>query len=123
MDELQKLISDNSVSILSFLFGGGSFYGYWIERKKRKLDEKILGADALKSMQDGYDKFTQHAMQQYEELRVDLLEVKKKLNNVTLQLTEEQGKYILLKSAYDKLKISYDMLKRNFDNYKKENNS
>ena len=50
--DIQQLLTDNIVSIITTLFGGGSFYAYYIEKGKRKIEQKQLGADALKTMQD-----------------------------------------------------------------------
>lgn len=121
--EIKELIADNLISILGCIFGGGSFYGFWIERKKRKIEEKQLGADAIKTMQEAYDRFTEDALNQYQELKIEISGLKIELKTVTDNLLTEQDKYLILKAAYAKLKLSYNTLKRNFDNYKKNNRS
>ena len=68
--DIQQLLADNIVSIITTLFGGGSFYAFWVEKGKRKIEQKQLGADALKTMQDAYDKFTEDSLKHYEELSV-----------------------------------------------------
>lgn len=119
--DIQQLLTDNIVSIITTLFGGGSFYAYYVEKGKRKIEQKQLGADALKSMQDAYDKFTADALKHYEELSVEVENLKKKLTLVTSQLETEKQNYSTLKTAHDKLKIAYDNLKKEFENYKSKN--
>ena len=113
--EVKKFILVNLITFIGYLIGGGSFYGYFLERKKRTIEEKQIGADALKTMQEGYDKFTANAMEQYDTLRKEVSDLKKKLTDVSTELDEEKGKY-------NKLKNAYDSLKREFDNYKKKHN-
>ena len=112
---------DNLISIITTLFGGGSFYAYWTEKGKRRIEQKQLGADALKTMQDAYDKFTADSLKHYEELSAEVADLKKKLTLVTSQLETEKQNYSTLKTAHDKLKIAYDTLKKEFENYKNKN--
>ena len=116
--DIQQLLTDNIVSIITTLFGGGSFYAYWTEKGKRRIEQKQLGADALKTMQDAYDKFTADSLKHYEELSAEVADLKKKLTLVTSQLETEKQNYSTLKTAHDKLKIAYDTLKKEFENYK-----
>ena len=74
--DIQQLLTDNIVSIITTLFGGGSFYAYYIEKGKRKIEEKQLSSDALKSMQDAYDKFTADSLKHYEELSAEVADLK-----------------------------------------------
>ena len=76
---IQQFLADNILSIITTLFGGGSFYAYYVERNKRKIEEKQLSSDALKSMQDAYDKFTEDSLKRYEELSTEVQDLKKKL--------------------------------------------
>jgi chromosome segregation ATPase len=115
MAEIKTYILENLTTLLGYIIGGGSFYGYFLERKKRTIEEKQISADALKTMQEGYDKFTANAMEQYDTLRKEVSDLKKKLTDVSTELDEEKGKY-------NKLKNAYDSLKREFDNYKKKHN-
>ena len=110
----------NIFEIITLVFGGGSFWAYVTERKKRKIEEKQLASDALKTMQDAYDRFTEDSKTKYEELSLEISELKKKLTNVTSQLQEEKSKYTSLKNSYEKLKRSYDSLKGEFDAYKEK---
>ena len=117
---IQQLLTDNILSIITTLFGGGSFYAYYIERNKRKIEEKQLSSDALKSMQDAYDKFTEDSLKKYSELSQEVEELKQKLLTVTYHLDKEKQNYINLKLEHDNLKISYNKLKKDFDEYKKK---
>ena len=118
--EVKQFLMDNFVSILTTLFGGGSFYAYYIERNKRRIEERQLSSDALKSMQDAYDKFTEDSLKRYSELSEEVEKLKEKLLTVTSQLDKEKQNYISLKLEHDNLKISYNKLKKDFDEYKKK---
>ena len=118
--DIQQLLTDNIVSIITTLFGGGSFYAYYVEKNKRKIEEKQLSSDALKSMQDAYDKFTEDSLKRYSELSEEVEKLKEKLLTVTSQLDKEKQNYISLKLEHDNLKISYNKLKKDFDEYKKK---
>lgn len=117
---IQQLLADNILSIITTLFGGGSFYAYYVEKNKRKIEEKQLSSDALKSMQDAYDKFTEDSLKRYSELSEEVEKLKEKLLTVTSQLDKEKQNYINLKLEHDNLKISYNKLKKDFDEYKKK---
>lgn len=117
---IQQLLTDNVISIITTLFGGGSFYAYYVERNKRRIEEKQLSSDALKSMQDAYDKFTEDSLKRYSELSEEVEKLKEKLLTVTSQLDKEKQNYISLKLEHDNLKISYNKLKKDFDEYKKK---
>ena len=118
--DIQQLLTDNIVSIITTLFGGGSFYAYYIEKGKRKIENKQLGADALKTMQDAYDKFTEDSLKRYEDLSSEVQELKKNLNDVTTQLNTERQNYEVLREEHDNLKVSYNKLKKDFDDYKEK---
>ena len=117
---IQQLLADNIVSVITTIFGGGSFYAYYVEKNKRKIEEKQLSSDALKSMQDAYDKFTEDSLKRYEDLSEEVEKLKEKLLTVTSQLDKEKQNYINLKLEHDNLKISYNKLKKDFDEYKKK---
>ena len=117
---IQQLLADNILSIITTLFGGGSFYAYYTEKNKRKIEERQLSSDALKSMQDAYDKFTEDSLKHYEELSAEVQNLKKKLTEVTTQLSREKQNYATLRKEHDNLKISYSKLKKDFDEYKKK---
>lgn len=119
--ELKQLILDNIFTILSSLFGGGSFLAYFFERNKRKNEDAQGAADALTKMQEAYDKFTQDSLRTYEELRGEVTTLKENVKVLTENLRQEQEKYNVLKNSYEKLKNSYDSLKKNFDEYKRNN--
>ena len=117
---IQQLLADNILSIITTLFGGGSFYAYYVEKNKRKIEEKQLSSDALKSMQDAYDKFTEDSLKRYSELSEEVEKLKEKLLTVTSQLDKEKQNYINLKLEHDSLKVAYNKLKKDFDEYKKK---
>ena len=118
--DVKQFLMDNLISIITTLFGGGSFFAFWVEKGKRKIEQKQLGADALKSMQDAYDKFTEDSLKRYEDLSTEIQDLKKKLTEVTTQLSREKQNYATLRKEHDNLKISYNKLKKDFDEYKKK---
>ena len=118
--DIQQLLVDNIGTVIATLFGSGSLYGWFYERKKNKIQEKQLNADALKTMQDAYDKFTADSLKHYEELSAEVQDLKKKLTEVTTQLSTEKQNYAILREEHDNLKISYNKLKKDFDDYKKK---
>jgi len=113
---MKQWLIDNIPLIITTSFGSGSFLAFILEKNKRKIEEKQLGADALTKMQEGYDKFTANALEQYDSLRAEVMDLKKKLIEVTIQLDKE-------KNNYQKLKVSYDKLKQEFDIYRKKYSS
>ena len=117
---IQQLVTDNILSIITTLFGGGSFYAFWVEKNKRKIEEKQLSSDALKSMQDAYDKFTEDSLKRYEDLSSEVEKLKKNLTNVTAQLNLERENNEALRKEHDSLKVAYNKLKKDFDEYKKK---
>ena len=117
---MKQILIDNLALIITTILGSGSAYGWFTERKKRGIEEKQIGADALKSMQDAYDKFTEDSLKRYSELSGEVEKLKEKLLTVTSQLDKEKQNYINLKLEHDNLKISYNRLKKDFDDYKKK---
>ena len=118
--DVKQFLMDNLISIITTLFGGGSFYAYYVEREKRRIEQKQLDADALKTMQDAYDKFTADSLKHYEELSAEVQDLKKKLIEVTTQLSTEKQNYTTLRKEHDSLKVAYNKLKKDFDEYKKK---
>lgn len=101
--DLKQWAVDNFFTIITTLFGSTSFLGYVLERKKRRIQERQDTTDALKSMQEAYDKFSQDLLKRYDELNKEVNELKTKLNEVTTQLDREREKYQKLEKIYNKL--------------------
>ena len=118
--DIQQLLVDNIGTVIATLFGSGSLYGWFYERKKNKIQEKQLDADALKTMQDAYDKFTEDSLKRYEDLRSEIQDLRTNLTDVTAQLNLERENNEALRKEHDNLKISYNRLKKDFDDYKKK---
>lgn len=64
----KQWLIENAYQLITTFIGGTSFVAYILERKKRKIEEKQLTADALKSMQEAYDRFTEDFKERYTEL-------------------------------------------------------
>ncbi|WP_340074552.1 hypothetical protein [Leptobacterium sp. I13] len=101
---MEQWLLDNMFSIITALFGGGSFFAYITERKKRKIEEKQLTADALSKMQEAYDKFMEDSLIRYKDLREEIDDLKKKLVDVKTQLNNEKRKNSLLKNEFENYK-------------------
>ncbi len=89
---MTQWLTDNLLTIITTLFGGTSFLGYVSERKKRRIQEKQETTDALKSMQDAYDRFTADALKKYDEVVRELAEVREELRKVKQELILERQK-------------------------------
>jgi len=127
MEQIKEIIITNFTTIFASLFGGGSLYAYFIEKRKNKAitNQEVAKAGqeeatALSNMRQAYKDFTEDMTKRYDELSTEVESLKKKLATVTTQVKEEENKYDTLKVSYDKLKVSYDNLKKEFDNYKKK---
>lgn len=120
---MTQWILDNLITIITSLFGGGSFLAYTKERRKRRIEEKQLGADALSRMQEAYDRFTADSLEQYTALRKEVDELKKKLADVQQSLKAEKSRYTRLKQDYDTLRKNYDKLKKEFETYKSQHHN
>ena len=118
--DIQQLLVDNIGTVIATLFGSGSLYGWFYERKKNKIQEKQLDADALKTMQDAYDKFTEDSLKRYEDLRSEIQVLRTNLTDVTAQLNLERKNNEALRKEHDSLKVAYNKLKKDFDEYKKK---
>lgn len=104
---LKDFILENFFSILTSLLGGGSLLGWVVERKKRKIQEKQETAEALKTMQEAYNTYTEDSLKRYELLKEDVFYLKNQLQEISKQLQEERVKYEDLKSRYDSLERDY----------------
>lgn len=120
---MKQWLIDNATTILTALFGGGSFWAFVKERRKRKIEERQMGADALSRMQEAYDRFTADSLEQYTALRKEVDELKKKLADVQQSLKAEKSRYTRLKQDYDTLRKNYDKLKKEFETYKSQHHN
>lgn len=91
MNTIKDFFMDNFSIIFTTLFGGGGFIaGLFLERRKRRIEEKQLHAEALKTIQEAYNVFS-----------LDLLKM-----------------YNDLKDSYNILKNEFDQLKEELENVK-----
>ena len=95
---MENWILDNIFSIIATIFGGGSFYAFVTEKKKRKIELKSSHADALFGMQETYDKFVDDFTEKYDHLQKDIEMLNKEVSS---------------------WKSKYQLLKTEFENYKK----
>lgn len=111
---MNQFLLENALSILTSLFGAGGVWAYYSERKKRKIEEKTLSADALQKMQEAYDRFTQDQKKRYTDLSDEVTELKKKYAIVQTELEVKDKEYTVLKRAHEILKAEHDKLKKAF---------
>lgn len=105
MIDFKSWLIENIFSIVTSILGGGSLLGWIQERKKRKIEENQLTADALKSMQEAYDTFTQDSLGRYNILKEEIDSLKIKLINVSSQLQTEKDYNQKLLLDYRQLEI------------------
>lgn len=94
---MKEWLVDNLLTIFTTLLGGTSLVGYLTERKKRRIEERQLNADALTRMQEAYDKFVEHSNTNYKELLT-------KYQELTSKYMELEGKYEKVEKELQKLK-------------------
>lgn len=110
---MKQFILENFFQIITSIFGGTSFLAWIVERKKRKIEEKQLTADALDKMQTAYDRFTEDSLQRYRDLKEEVESLKRTLE-------EETKAKLALQKDYNELKEAYDNLKKEFNDYRKK---
>lgn len=88
-------LQNNLLTIISSLFGGGSILALFLEKNKRRIQEKQLSADALTKMQEAYAIFTSDSTLRYNELKVEmereLIKLKTKVDEVLKELQLEKN--------------------------------
>lgn len=94
---MKQWLLDNSLPLITTIIGGTSFIGYIQERKKRKIEEKALSADALMKMQEAYDRFAEHSNTNYKELLIKYQEL--------------TSKYAILEKRYENIERELKILK------------
>jgi len=115
---LKQWLFENAYGIITTLLGGSGVVAYFLERKKRKTQNRIdlasakhEEANALETIQLVYDKFVKDSLDRYADLKsqldaikVELENVYKKLTTVTTELDEEKKRSKALKISYENLK-------------------
>lgn len=89
----------------------GTVFAYFGGRKMTTISEKKADADALTSMQKGYNEFVIDQKERYAELKEELKYVRDELKTV-----KEEGKF--LREEVRDWKEKYNKLKKEFDLYK-----
>ncbi len=109
-----QFLTEHIATIVGYLFGGGSLYALYVERKKRKAEvesmeigneERIIEIyqKSLDDLEARMDKKHNENSAKIDELEKENEELKKKLQEVE-----------------DYWKKKYQELKRNFEKYKRE---
>ena len=121
MQNIKNLFKENEWELITEVIENGRKSENGTTVKWCTLAKKHnIRVDALKSMQDAYDKFTEDSLKKYGDLSTEVQDLKEKLTEVTSQLSVEKQNYTILREEHDKLKISYNNLKKDFDDYKKK---
>lgn len=107
---IKDLIIEHIFNIVMSILGGTSLLGWVLERNKRKSEERQSQADALKSMQEAYDKFTKDFNDRYDALMADYDKVKMEIKILRAKLETT------IKLAADERERIYN----EFEEYKKK---
>jgi len=91
----------------------GGVFAYFGGKNIKRSDEKKASADALKSMQEGYNEFVIDQKERYSEIKAELIYCREELKLVRTQSNS-------LKDEVKTWKDKYNELKKQFDEYKKQ---
>jgi predicted nuclease with TOPRIM domain len=91
----------------------GGVFAYFGGKNIKRSDEKKASADALKSMQEGYNEFVIDQKERYQEIKAELIYCREELKLVRNQSNS-------LKEEVKTWKDKYNDLKKQFDEYKKQ---
>lgn len=111
-------IQNNIFTIITTIFGSGSFFAWITEKNKRKISEKQASAEALDTMQKAYDKFTEDSLKRYEAVVQEIRDLKEELTKEKVKFGLLQEENVKLKFDNAKLKADYDILKSDFEKFK-----
>lgn len=112
---------NNLFQIITVIFGGGSFFAFVTERRKRKIEESQLQASALAGMQKTYDKWVEDSNQKFASINKELYEVKNENIEQRKDLRLLQKDNSKLHLEISKLLQENTELKRLIEVIKKEN--
>lgn len=121
METLTNWLLDNIALLIPYIAGSTSIVAYFLERRKRHIDLKQQDATALQTMQEAYDKFTADSLKNYNDLKLDQDELKKKIkvleNDIekTIQALKDKS------SQYSDLEKDYKELSRKYEDCYKNN--
>lgn len=101
---MKQFFIENALALLSMLFGGGSFWAYLTERKKRRIEQKELEANALKTMQSAYDTFAKDMQERMNIMRTEINYLNEKVTALTKELDFERDKYRELQKKVSAIK-------------------
>lgn len=111
MNAIKDFFVDNFSIIFTTLFGGGGFLaGLFLERRKRRIEEKQLHADALKTIQEAYNTFSNDLLERYNDLKANYLVLKEEFKEIRVELEN-----VRKTSAKER-----DKLHKEFEEYKKK---
>lgn len=105
---MKDFISEHLVTIISYVFGGGSIVGWILERRKKKTE-------ALRTMQEAYNTFTEDSLLRYEELKKQVLVLREELLEMSKQLSEEKRKYYVLEDKHNLLEYEHNKIKKQLE--------
>lgn len=106
---MQQWLLDNIFTIITTVFGGTSILALFLEKNKRRIQEKQLSADALTKMQEAYSIFTKDSTSRYNELKE---EMEKELEKLKVRLDEIAKELLLEKNTSQKFSLENTVLKR-----------
>ena len=96
-------INDHIITIIGWLTSIG-FFGWIVrDRKKQQSERKGAEATAMESMQQVYDRFTQHMKREVESLYGEIDSLKTQIKVLKDKLFDEELKYNELNKKYNEL--------------------
>lgn len=104
-------LSHNWVALTATILGLGSFYKYIVERKKRKFEENMTQANALKIMQEAYDTFSKDITEMYNTLSLEHTSLKKIHQSLKLEYIEIKNKCSEMKLEMKDLLTELNVIK------------
>ncbi len=121
------------IPIISTFFGAGGVIMYFLENKKHKeLLRKTTAQTnqeenaAVKTMQQAYNEFVIDQKALYDQVKGEVLELKRDLKSYKESLSKEKSinssltaKINELNTSYNRLEASYNKLQKQFENYRK----
>lgn len=114
---MMQWILDNIFTIISTVFGGTSIVALFLEKNKRRIQEKQLSADALTKMQEAYAIFTNDSTLRYNDLKE---EMERELTKLKTKVDEIAKELLLEKNTSQKFSLENSVLKKENEILQKE---
>jgi len=102
-----KFLIDNWQIIVGFFTTAAAFFG---GQKMKTIEEKKANSDAVSSMQVVYDNFVKDVESKYNEMRLEMADVKKEVVQLRFENTELRKELRIWENKYNALRKEFDKL-------------